>query len=194
MLISIQQRNEMDSAHLKAMHALRARVFKDRKQWDVSIIDDMEIDGYDALNPYYMLIRDPSHPQVPIGCWRLMPTTGPNMLAHSFSQLLHGQPAPCSERVWELSRFAIDCPDRSACRFSEGTIHAISEVVAFGMARDLCRYVTVTTTGVERLLRRLGVDLSRLGPARQIGVERAVALMIELNEITRRALAARQPS
>ncbi|MEG0635250.1 Acyl-homoserine-lactone synthase [compost metagenome] len=191
MLISIEQRNDMDSLRLKAMHALRARVFKGRKQWDVSIIDDMEIDGYDALNPYYMTLNDRRRPDVPIGCWRLMPTTGPNMLAHSFAQLLDGVPAPCAESVWELSRFAIECPERSTFSFSQGTALAIREVVAFGLARNVSHYVTVTTMGIERMLRRLGVDLSRLGGAQQIGVERAVALRIELNDTTRQAVAAR---
>jgi acyl homoserine lactone synthase len=46
----------------------------------------------------------------------------------------------------------------------------------------------VTTLGVEKLLRRKGLDISRFGPAMRIGVENAVALRIELNDTTRASL------
>ncbi|WP_017905040.1 hypothetical protein [Pseudomonas asplenii] len=46
----------------------------------------------------------------------------------------------------------------------------------------------MTTVGVEKLLIRLGLDIRRLGPAKTIGVERAVALSIALNHKTLDAL------
>jgi len=42
--------------------------------------------------------------------------------------------------------------------------------------------------GVEKMLRRLGLDLLRFGPPIKIGVEDAVALQINLNETTWGAL------
>jgi len=42
-----------------------------------------------------------------VGCWRLLPTTGPYMLKDIFSHLLWGKPAPEQPDVWEISRFAI---------------------------------------------------------------------------------------
>lgn len=49
MIVQIGRREEFDKKLLGEMHKLRAQVFKERKGWDVSVIDEMEIDGYDAL-------------------------------------------------------------------------------------------------------------------------------------------------
>lgn len=191
MLFSIDRRNNFNDNALHSMHSLRARIFKEKKAWDVSLIADMEIDGYDALNPYYMIITRAADKSYVCGCWRILPTTGPNMLAHTFPELLYGQPAPHSERVWELSRFAIEVPEGGNFGFSDETTEAIHAIVRFAMSRQVEQFVTVTTVGVEKMLIRLGLDVSRFGPARQIGVERAVALRIELNDKTWQALVQR---
>jgi len=191
MRFSIDRRNNLNDHALQSMHVLRARVFKQKKAWDVSLIAGMEIDGYDALNPYYMIITQGAEQSYVCGCWRILPTVGPNMLAHTFPELLHGQPAPHSDRVWELSRFAIEVPEGGCFGFSHETAKAIHAIVDFAMSQHIEQFVTVTTVGVEKMLIRLGLDVSRFGPALQIGVERAVALRIELNEKTWQALVKR---
>lgn len=188
MFISISSRLELNFHQLNEMHKLRAKIFKERKGWDVTIIADMEIDGYDALNPYYLIIQGSPPKEQISGCWRILPTTGPYMLEHTFPELLHGVEAPKSENVWELSRFAIQPKHKSALNFSDDSIVAIKAVVEFAMNRGVVQFVTVTTLGVEKLLRRQGLDISRFGPAIRIGVENAIALRIELNDMTRRAL------
>nr|CAQ15953.1 vI protein [Pseudomonas fuscovaginae] len=170
------------------MHILRAKIFRDKKDWDVSVIGGMEIDGYDALNPYYMILQDADLNESVRGCWRLLPTTGPNMLADTFPELLAGAPVPRAEDTWELSRFAICQQSGRPYAFSDQSLIAIRAVVHFGVERGLKRFVTVTTVGVEKLLIRLGLDIRRLGPAKTIGVERAVALSIALNHKTLDAL------
>jgi len=187
--IEIDTRSNFDTNRLHKMHLLRARIFRDKKEWDVSVIAGMEIDGYDALNPYYMILQDHDLDDDVLGCWRLLPTTGPNMLADTFPELLAGAPAPCAPDTWELSRFAICQPNGRAFAFSEQSIIAIRAVIYFGVERGLSQFVTVTTVGVEKLLIRLGLDVRRLGPAKTIGVERAVALSIVINEKTLNALA-----
>lgn len=188
MFISIERRTNTHPQALNAMHKLRARIFKHKKMWDIPLINDMEIDGYDALDPYYMIINESADQAYVCGCWRILPTTGPNMLAHTFPELLHGQPAPCSESIWELSRFAIEMPDGNRFGFSMGTTQAIHAIVHFAIECGVEQFVTVTTVGVEKMLIRLGLDISRFGPALQIGVERAVALRIQLNDKTTTAL------
>ncbi|KTB71757.1 acyl-homoserine-lactone synthase [Pseudomonas syringae] len=189
MTIAIDARSNFDSVRLQKMHALRAKVFRDKKEWDVSVICGMEIDGYDALNPYYMILQDTDREESVSGCWRLLPTTGPNMLADTFPELLAGSPAPCADDTWELSRFAICQQSGRPYGFSDQSLIAIRAVVHFGVQRGLKRFVTVTTVGVEKLLIRLGLDIQRLGPAQTVGVERAVALSIALNRKTLDALA-----
>ncbi|UFH50569.1 acyl-homoserine-lactone synthase [Pseudomonas sp. KNUC1026] len=175
MEISIRARHQFSHDQLFAMHRLRAQVFKIRKQWDVALIGDMEIDGYDALDPYYMMLENQADV---IGCWRLLPTSGPNMLADTFPELLDGTQAPADAHTWELSRFAIQGDGTLPAQLSQTTTQAIRSLMEFGVNHSIARYVTVTTVGVERLLKRLGLDFRRMGAARTVGVEHAVALEV----------------
>lgn len=184
--IRIGQRQDFDNEVINEMYRLRARVFRDRLGWDIPTIAGMEIDGYDALGPHYMLIQEPEG-QVR-GCWRLMPTEGPNMLRDTFPQLLHGAEAPSGRNVWELSRFAIESGNDQTFGFAEVTLHAMRAVVSYAARMGISSYVTVTTTPIERLLRRTGIELRRLGAPMRIGVENAVALEIVMSAQTRLAL------
>ncbi|ACC73551.1 acyl-homoserine-lactone synthase [Paraburkholderia phymatum] len=179
--IRIGTRQEFDNNHINEMYRLRARVFRDRMGWDIPTIAGMEIDGYDALGPYYMLIQDGDRRVR--GCWRLMPTEGPNMLKDTFPQLLDGREAPLGRHIWELSRFAIETDGAQTFGFAELTMHAIHELVTFADRMGITRYVTVTTTAIERMLRRAGIEVTRLGPPVKIGVERTIALDITVDAI-----------
>ncbi|MCG2584148.1 GNAT family N-acetyltransferase [Massilia sp. TS11] len=178
MHIEIAPRRQFSQPDLWAMHRLRAKVFRDRMGWDVPIMSGMEIDGYDAIDPYYMLMRADNH--VICGCWRLLPTEGPYMLKDTFPSLLHGQAAPCHPTVWELSRFAIETGEAQTFGFSELALQSIGEIIDYGYRAAISQYVTVTTTAIERMLRRAGLVIERFGPPQQIGVERAVALMVDI--------------
>ena len=185
--IQIGMRQEFDNADINEMYRLRARVFQGRLGWNIPTIAGMEIDGYDALGPHYMLIRGEDRQLR--GCWRLMPTEGPHMLKDTFPQLLHGAPAPVGRHVWELSRFAIETGgEEQSFGFTDMTIQAIQEVMKFAKRMGITHYTTVTTTPIERLLRRSGIDISRLGAPVQIGVERAVALDVAVSPKTMTAL------
>lgn len=59
------------------MHRLRRRVFKERLDWDVSVSNGLEIDQYDSFKPTYLLAVEQRDV---VGCVRLLPTTGRNML------------------------------------------------------------------------------------------------------------------
>lgn len=180
MHIQIAARKDFKSLDLWEMHKLRAKVFKDRLGWEVPVLSGMEIDGYDALEPLYMMIREPG-PGALRGCWRLLPTEGPYMLKDSFPELLHGAVAPEHARIWELSRFAIETDCDSRFGLSQITMESFTEMVLYGRSHGIDRYVTVTTTSLERLVRRAGVAVTRLGPPVQIGIEKAVALYIDVD-------------
>jgi acyl homoserine lactone synthase len=177
--IRIAARRDFKSRDLWEMHTLRAKVFKGRLGWEVPIMSGMEIDGYDALEPLYMMIREPGGGALR-GCWRLLPTEGPYMLKDSFAQLLHGQAAPEHARIWELSRFAIETEGAGCFGFSDITLQSIAEIISHGYHAGIDQYVTVTTTAIERLLRRAGVVTTRFGQPLQIGVEKAVALYVDV--------------
>ncbi|MFP6560340.1 acyl-homoserine-lactone synthase [Paraburkholderia sp. B3] len=185
-VIRIGQRQDFNNEDVNEMYRLRARVFRDRLGWDVPTIAGMEVDGYDALGPHYMLIQEPSGRVR--GCWRLMPTEGPNMLRDTFAQLLQGESAPADRQIWELSRFAIESDNDHAFGFADLTSQAIRSAITFADRMGIQRYVTVTTTPIERMLRRTGMEIKRLGQPQRIGVENAVALDIAMSQQTHTAM------
>jgi len=188
MQIRIAPRRAFASKELWEMHTLRAKVFRGRLGWEVPVLSGMEIDGYDALEPRYMLMRDGETLR---GCWRLLPTEGPYMLKDSFPQLLDGQEPPSDPHIWELSRFAIETEGAGSYGFSEMTMESIEAIIRHAHERGLSRYVTVTTTAIERMLRRAGVVTTRIGAPQAVGIETAVALYVEI-EPTWEALFARR--
>jgi acyl homoserine lactone synthase len=110
------------------------------------------------------------------------------MLRDTFPQLLNGRMAPCDARVWELSRFAIDSEGEQGFGFTNLALDTMRSLFQFGMNHGIDLYVTVTTTAIERMMRRAGIVIERFGPPLQIGVEKTVALAIFNSEETREAL------
>lgn len=185
-LIKIALRKEFASKDLWEMHRLRAKVFNDRMGWEVPIMSGMEIDGYDALEPYYLMVKNRAKGLR--GCMRVLPSVGPYMLKDTFPELLHGHSAPENPKIFELSRFAVEADDQQAFGFSELTMHVTREIVRFGDKMGIERYVTVTTPSIERMMRRAGLAVTRYGPPIRIGVENAVALDFDIGEQTHEAL------
>ncbi|MGN8547012.1 acyl-homoserine-lactone synthase [Bradyrhizobium sp. 13971] len=173
------------SGSLVEMHRLRHRVFKLRMAWDVQSSGDMEVDDFDALSPTYLVQLSPSG-QVQ-GSVRLLPTLGPTMLRDTFPALLEGQSAPSAPEVWESSRFAIDVP-ADAPKGDHGITCAAYELFAgmveFGLSRQLTDIVTVTDVRMERILRRAGWPLRRVGNPSAIGSTLAVAGYLEISRET----------
>jgi acyl homoserine lactone synthase len=155
---------------LAAMFRLRRRVFLDRLGWTVSVTGDLELDVYDALNPTYLLLVSP-HREV-VGCVRLLPTTGPTMLADTFPQLLTGQRPPRNNRILESSRFCVDTKfDHQLARngLHRATFMLFAAMIESLGLLDADCIVTVTDIRMERILRRAGWSLERLAPPQQIG-------------------------
>ena len=184
--IKIAPRMEFDSADLWEMHRLRAKVFKDRMGWDVPVISGMEIDGYDAMDPYYLMIRE--HGKGLRGGMRIMPTEGPYMLKDTFPELLHERPAPEDPKIWEISRFAIEAEGSQGFGFSDLILDAAREIVRFGDRMKIEHYVMVTTPSIERMMRRACLTVTRFGSPIRIGVENAIALNFDIGEQTHEAL------
>ena len=185
-LIKIASRREFDSADLWEMHRLRTRVFRDRMGWEVPVMSGMEIDGYDALDPYYLMVREQDGGLR--GGMRVLPTIGPYMLKDTFPELLYGHPAPEDQKIWEISRFAIKAEGPQGFGFSGLILDAAREIVTFGDKMGIEHYVMVTTSSIERMMRRAGFAVTRFGPAMRIGVENAVAIDFDIGEQTHEAL------
>ncbi|WP_108523128.1 acyl-homoserine-lactone synthase [Bradyrhizobium algeriense] len=156
------------------MHRLRRRVYRDRLEWKVSVSDGLEIEPYDVLTPTYLL--DVDRRDV-VGCVRLLPTTGPNMLAYTFP-VLDGRTAAKNVTIWESSRSCIDPQNVTAAAendLKQATFLLFAAMVEWGQQHAHQAIATVTDLRMERILRRARWHLDRLGEPRQIGTTKAVA-------------------
>lgn len=176
------------SAHLDGMFRLRHEVFKERLDWDVGSNAGRERDDFDDLDPVYIVCEQDGEV---LGSWRLLPTTGPNMLRDVFPELLHGAPAPCAPDVWEISRFAVS--KRVAGNDSLGTIRVVTQLLlnqlfTFASRRNLSRIVAVCDVRFERILKRSGLLTHRFGPPMQVGVTRAVAGFADVTALNLRRM------
>ena len=171
-----------DSELTLGMHRLRGRVFKDRLDWEVSVSDGLEIDQYDTFRPIYLMLLEQTNV---IGCVRLLPTAGRNMLADTFPVLLDGNPAPRATTIWESSRFCVDTKTVAATAengLRKATFLLFAAMIEWGQQRDLQAIATVTDLRMERILRRAGWRLDRLGTPRQIGTTKAVAGLLPITD------------
>lgn len=172
-LISPNRASEF-SQEIEDMHRLRHRVFKDRLEWEVTCRDGMEFDEYDDFDPTYLLAR--GNDGAIAGCVRLLPTEGPNMLRDTFPQLLEEVDAPSDAKIWESSRFALDVNHANNGRaISQSTAMLFAGVLEFGLANGLTDIVTVTDLRVERIMKRSGWTMTRLGQPQAIGNTKAIA-------------------
>jgi len=169
---------------LDSMFRLRSAVFCDRLGWELDSVRGRERDWLDDLNPTYMVARDRAQPTRALGCWRLLPTTGPYMLRDVFPELLDGQPAPGDPRVWEISRLAVS-PDTHGAEagfgFGEIPVAMLRRLFTFSREVGIDAFVTVTSVAVERMVKKLGLPFQRLGRARRFGGVPNVAFCLPMD-------------
>jgi len=184
---------------MEQMFRLRYNVFHQKLGWQVDGTNNQERDDFDYLNPIYMIAGDQRDrarysEQSAQGCWRLLPTTGPNMLANTFPQLLRGEKLPITESVWELSRFAVTSSSRrykGQIYLSDLTYAMIAQLIAFADTNNISQYVTVTSVSVERLMKRCDIPMIRFGDGEStmVGDVESVACWIPVNAQFRNAVA-----
>jgi acyl homoserine lactone synthase len=181
---------ERNVSILYQMHRVRKAVFKDRLGWDVTVSGELEVDEYDALGPSYLLSID-RHAAVN-GCVRLLPTTGPNMLRDIFPSFVTRAAVPHGERVWEASRFAVSGNTTAAeAGLSQTTYELLIGVLKFALSNGITMIACVVDVRMERILRRAGWQLERLGPVQRIGNATAMAGQLEVSAQILRQLEAR---
>lgn len=161
----------------------RHKVFVETLGWDLKTKNGEELDQFDRPDTLYVISQD-DDAQVN-GCARLLPTSGPYLLGEIFPELMNGLPIPCSDDVWELSRFAtVDFSNRTTTALSQfsSSIAArlLHESIACARAHGAKRLITVSPIGIERLLRRTGVHAHRAGPPMIINGHPIFACWIEI--------------
>jgi acyl homoserine lactone synthase len=162
---------------LDQMFKLRRRVFHERLKWDVNVSGEYEIDSYDMLKPLYVLAMDDSGKHV-VGSLRLLPSTGPNMLADTFYDLLPEGKVFRNPTIWESSRYCVDTELASQwCK--QGVHQASAELLIalyeIGQMAGLSFVVSVIDLRMERILRKLQCAGERVGEPRKYGSVTAIA-------------------
>ena len=168
---------------LDNMYAMRCRVFRDRLQWDIHCENNLDIDFYDRLHPVYA-IATPDR-RTASGCWRILPTTGPNMLRDIFPQLVENGPVPEGENIWEISRFAVDTLTptyESLASLHATTSELLIKLVEHGLSHGIRQYVAASDVRFERILKRSGLTVKRLGNVQRIGKTPAVSGFIDVTQ------------
>ena len=127
----------------------RARQFRDRLNWEVTVhADGTERDEYDLMNPRYVVWEDGQGRHG--GSMRFLPTTGGTMVNDHFLSLTDGAEIR-SPSIWECTRFCL-APDAEA-RVSAALMLGGMEL---GLGLDLSHAVGVFDARMIRIYRRLG--------------------------------------
>lgn len=161
---------------LNSVFRLRAKIFRGRLKWEVQDRDGLEHDEYDQLNPTYIVALTDGG--VVAGCARLLPATGPTMIANTFPQLLRAGRLSAHPAMIESSRFCVDTElpaGRGEGGLHEATVTMFTAIVEWSLMNRYSEIVTVTDLRFERILNRAGWPLSRLGEPRPIGNTIAIA-------------------
>jgi acyl homoserine lactone synthase len=169
-------KSEAERYLVNEMHRLRARIFRGRLAWNVRCISGLEIDEFDKRNPFYILCVDPTGTL--IGCARLLPASNGTMLEEVFPQLLETGHLSTHHRMIESSRFCVDtevAADRAQGGLHPATLAMFAGIVEWSILNGYREIVTATDVRLERILRRAGWPLSRVGQPALINETRSVA-------------------
>jgi N-acyl-L-homoserine lactone synthetase len=172
MLVVIEPYNAHEySDFLDDMFRLRARVFRDRLGWDVQVADGKERDKYDDEGPVYIIYADDESLKVK-GSLRLLPTTGPTVLADIFSDTLPDAVHLSAPTIWECTRFCLaddilSRPNREELLIASAVLIAALGDVAIGAGIE--SIVGNFDSTMLRLYRRIGCEVDVLGSTQRYG-------------------------
>ena len=172
MIAVIEQYNAHEYSHLMdQMFQMRARVFHDRLRWNVTVVEGRERDKYDNDGPVYLIYTDDRMREVK-GSLRLLPTTGPTLLADIFSDTLPAGVHLIAPTIWECTRFCLD--DRSLASGPGYQLLLDSTALIAGSFEVAMRAGIETIIGnfdssMLRLYRQLGCEVEVLGSTLRYG-------------------------
>jgi N-acyl-L-homoserine lactone synthetase len=165
-----------------SMARYRHKVFIEKLDWQLAVEHDIELDQFDGPDTLYVIAFNDMG-QV-TGVARLLPTTGSYLLKDVFPQLLEGVQTPCSDTIWELSRFA--AVDFDAARTSPMSqfsspvaVELLKACIDVAHNKGADALITVSPIGVERLLRRAGFKAHRAAAPKTINGDDLVACVLD---------------
>jgi len=171
-ILTVEQYNAHRHAKaLDEMFRLRARIFGERLNWDVQVVNGLERDRFDDQNPVYLIYADDVTGAVK-GSLRLLPTTGPTLLADFFSDTVPAAANISSPTIWECTRFCLDSSYYNKGAREELLFASSLLVIALGETAIKAGIETVLgnfESAVLRLYRQLGCEVEVLGVTERYG-------------------------
>ena len=171
MIIVIEPHNAAAYPKLmEQMFRLRARVFHDRLGLDIQVADGKERDKYDDEAPVYLIYADDEAREVK-GSLRLLPTSGPTVLADFFSDTLPDAVHLSSPSIWECTRFCLD--DRVLGNANHEEYFAAAALIAalgdVAINAGIESILGNFDSTMLRLYRRIGCEVEVLGSTARYG-------------------------
>jgi acyl homoserine lactone synthase len=156
---------------LDEMFRMRARIFGERLNWDVQVVDGVERDRYDDEAPVYLIYVDDATGAVK-GSLRLLPTTGPTLLADFFSDTAPDAANISAPTIWECSRFCLD-----SSYFNKGAREELmfaSSILIIALGELAIKAGIESILGnfeapILRLYRQIGCKVDVLGATQRYG-------------------------
>ena len=173
---------------LGEMFRARKRVFVDMLKWDVPVLGDFEIDGFDDEHAEYLILTD-SHGRH-LASARLLETVRPHILGSLFPFLCDGG-VPAGPTVLEITRFCLD-PRAGAATRRLARNRLVSALVTVALKRGISMYTGVAELGWLQQILAFGWDCRPLGIPRRLDCGMVGALAIEIRADTPDLLAANQ--
>jgi N-acyl-L-homoserine lactone synthetase len=172
MIVVVEPYNAHEYSNLMdEMFRLRARVFRDRLGWDVQVADGKERDRYDNEGPVYLIYADDESLKVK-GSLRLLPTTGPTVLADIFSDTLPDAVHLSAPTIWECTRFCLEDDILSRGQREQALIASAALIAALGevaIRAGIEAIVGNFDSTMLRLYRRIGCEVEVLGSTQRYG-------------------------
>jgi acyl homoserine lactone synthase len=178
--------NTLTNNDLQHLYAYRYAVFVQRLGWELPAQNGLEIDQFDRPDTLHVIARTDNGDIC--GCARLLPTSSPYLLSEVFPELMNGLPLPHSDDVWELSRFSATDLTGTVASQSWLCRDVMTATIACAHKVGAKRLIAVTSKGIERILTRLGLNWSPIGPTVTVGGHSIFAFFVELDEKTLTAL------
>lgn len=185
--------HDFESTTRDAIARYRYDVFVGQMGWQLPCEAGHEQDEFDTARAVHIVASDDASGRI-IGYGRLLPTTQAYLLNTHFAGLVHGAPPPSSDTVWELSRYTAANFDRSLIDQDAAVgKRLLLGAIRYAAARGACSFVCCTSVAIERLARRWGVPIQRMGPPQRIDGHLLIAAHIEFTEQTYEALGGLSP-
>lgn len=161
-------KGEAENRLIRAMHRLRARIFRGRPAWKVRGTSGPERGNFNMLGPAYVLRLDRCDALV--GCARLLKKVFPELLEMAHLLTYH--------RMIESSRCCggtNTAVEREQAGLRSATLVMFAGIVERSILSGYREFATATDVRLERILRRADWPLGRLGAPAQINETRSVA-------------------